>query len=267
MATTKKKIEHIPGTTVHQVYRLKNGQRVPGGSFIAKVAGSWQSAPFLTKWANGLGLEGIDSEKYKDKLADVGTVNHGMIENYFLGEDNQELFDRFPKWVVDQAKICFAKFEQWASHYDFDPVIFEGYVKRDGLWVPYRDDGMVSEIYKFGGTVDYFGGIKHKAGIVCDREKCPLRGKPNTWFNILLDWKSTKNLYNSHLYQVAGYNTLLFENGFESQLVGILKIGRNEKEGFKFVYRTSKEILLQWEIFRYALQMLTLQNTEPKWLN
>lgn len=246
-----KKIEDIPGTKAHTQYYLKNGKRVPGGSFVAEVAASWQGKKYLMNWVRDLAFAGHDHEKYVDALAAVGTVCHGMIENFFLGRDNQELFHRFSPWAVDSAKKCFAKFEEWADHFDFEPILFE--------------QPFISEVYKFGGTPDFFGKIRHKIGIVCTNKKCIVKG--NDWWSILLDWKTSKHLYKKHLYQVAGYSTLLYENGYEAQLVGLLRIGRNEAEGFQFIQRTSREILLQWEIFRVALQMLALQNEEPKWLS
>ncbi len=264
---TKRKFIDIPGAKPHQVYRLNNGQKVPGGSFIAEIAGSWQSKKFLTKWANDLGLAGYSMDKYVDTLADVGTVTHGMVQNYFFGLPNDDLFHHFAPATVAMSKTAFGKFEKWASHFDFEPILVEGMVKRGDVWVPYREDGMVSEIYKFGGTIDFFGRIKHKQGEACTDERCVLFGLANEWFNILLDWKTCKNLYKKHLYQVAGYNTLAYENGFESQLVAVLKIGRTSQEGFKVVKRRTKEILHQWEIFRLSLQLLTLQNAEPEWLS
>jgi hypothetical protein len=252
----KKKVEDIPGTKPHTIYRLKNGVQVPGGSFVAHLAGAWQSEKFIVRWANNLGLQGYDSEKYRDALADVGSCCHGLVEAFFLGTSIDAVLKLYPHWVQEQAQICFAKFLEWAAHYDFDPILIE--------------QAFVSEIYKFGGTPDLLTGIKHKAGIHCTDPKCiitKMKWPADSWLKILLDWKTCKFLYKSHYYQVAGYNTLLFENGYESNAVGIVRIGRNEKEGFQFSHRTSKEILLQWEIFRIALQMLALQNQEPKWIS
>jgi len=40
--------------------------------------------PALTKWANKIGLEGINIEDYRKKSTSQGTLNHKSIENYLI---------------------------------------------------------------------------------------------------------------------------------------------------------------------------------------
>ena len=39
--------------------------------------------PALVIWANRLGLQGIDSTKDKEKMANIGTLAHLMVMHYF----------------------------------------------------------------------------------------------------------------------------------------------------------------------------------------
>jgi hypothetical protein len=246
----RKKTEDIPGTKAHQTYRLKDGTIVPGGSTIAKVAGANESSMGLMKWANRLGLDGHDCEKYRDKLADVGNLLHDMSMYFFLGKtDLSELFKQYSGWTIEQAQKCYKKFDEWTQDKEFDPIIVEGMTKRDGLWVP-LDAPLVSEQHRFGGTVDYYGWVKWKG----------------VQYNTLLDWKSSKYVYNAHLYQVAGYGKMLEENGYSIDLCGILRAGRSEEEGFEFKPKTWDVATMgvYWEIFQIGLDLYYAQRRLPK---
>ena len=49
----------------HTVYRTADGQRVPGVTTVLGIL----NKPALIKWANNLGLQGIDSATYVDETA------------------------------------------------------------------------------------------------------------------------------------------------------------------------------------------------------
>ena len=65
----------------HTIYKLANGKRVPGVTTVLGVI----NKPALVKWANNLGLQGIDSTTYVDETAKVGTLAHEMIQEYLGG--------------------------------------------------------------------------------------------------------------------------------------------------------------------------------------
>lgn len=44
--------------------------------------------------ANRLGLQGIDSTKYTDKAAKIGTLIHAMVESHITGNPIEELKSR-----------------------------------------------------------------------------------------------------------------------------------------------------------------------------
>ena len=51
----------------HTRYYLQDGTLVPGATTVTGLL----NKPALVKWANNLGLQGIDSSKYVDKAARV----------------------------------------------------------------------------------------------------------------------------------------------------------------------------------------------------
>jgi hypothetical protein len=237
LMATRKKVEDIPGTKAHQIYKLKDGTRVPGGSTIAKIAGANQSERSLTKWANELGLAGHDKEKYIDKLANVGTLLHDMALYYFLKRSPVDLFGNYDQWTVDQAAKCYLKFEEWTKDKEFDPIHLE---------VPF-----VSETYHFGGTPDFYGRIQFD-------------GK---WYHALLDWKTSKGIYDSHWYQTVGYGKMLeHDHGKHLDLVGVVKMPRSDEEKFAFKHKpwTEEKVGVYWEIFQIGLDLYYAQKRLPK---
>ena len=66
----------------HTRYYLQDGTLVPGATTVTGLL----NKPALVKWANNLGLQGIDSSKYVDKAARVGTLIHSLVEAHITGK-------------------------------------------------------------------------------------------------------------------------------------------------------------------------------------
>jgi hypothetical protein len=233
----RKKVEDIPGTKAHQIYTLKDGTRVPGGSTIAKIAGANQSSNSLAKWANELGLAGYDKEKYVDKLANVGTLLHDMALYFFLKKKYAELFKLYDEWTVEQSKKCYVKFIEWTSDKEFDPIHVE--------------ESFVSEKYRFGGTPDFYGRIKINS----------------VWYFAILDWKTSKYIYDSHWYQTVGYGKMLeHDHGKTLDIAGVLKMPRSDEEKLEFKHKpwTFDDVGVYWEIFQIGLDLYNAQKRLPK---
>ncbi len=153
------------------------------------------SKPALVKWANNLGLQGIDSNKYVDTLADIGTLGHVMIHHYLGGE-----IPDMESYSQDQIKLAenvFIKFLEWEKNNKFKVIGSEMQI--------------ISEDHQFGGTCDLLIVINDTL--------------------TLLDIKTSKAVYKDHFTQVAGYGIALKENGYDVKNYRILRIGRNENEG------------------------------------
>ena len=201
----------------HTVYKTADGKRVPGATTITGLL----NKPHLVKWANNLGLEGIDSSKYTDEAAAVGTLAHAMVQAHLQGE--QIDLSVFSPVQVDLAQNAVLSYLEWESRHTIKPIICE---------VP-----MVSEKMRFGGTVDCY---------------CELDGIPT-----LLDFKTGKAIYDEYFVQTSAYKELLLEHGYPVERVQILRIGRDETEGFeeRAVTDTSK----YFEIFTRLLDIYYLK--------
>jgi predicted RecB family nuclease len=124
---------------------------------------------------------------------------------------------------IQKANNCLAKFKSWLKEHPVSPVMIE--------------TPLVSEEYKYGGTLDLFAEY-------------------NSEFT-LVDFKTGKALYPEYLYQVAAYRQLLQEQGWPVASARILRIGRDESEGFEEVIRTNLET--EWQIFLRCLEIYRLR--------
>jgi len=202
-------------TKAHTRYRNAKGDIVCGVTTILNIL----NKPALVRWANQLGLRGIDVGKFVDDLANVGTLSHLMVENYLKKQETD--FSDFTQNERDRAENAVIKFFDWEKENDFK--VIESEMK------------LVSELYQFGGQADIY---------------CELNGK-----RTLIDLKTGKACYSEHHSQCSAYRALLIENGYPVEDVRILRIGREEKEGFEDIKVPSldlhfKKFLLCLEIYQ-----------------
>jgi hypothetical protein len=197
-------------------YRLADGTKVPGVTTILKVL---DKSNYLIPWANRLGFDGVDAGKYRDEKGMVGTLAHAMILAHLKGE-SPDSYDNSQR-EIDQAENAYLKFCEWKKQHDLEPIMVEG--------------GLVSEVFRFGGTMDYYGKID---------------GVPT-----LLDFKTGANLYPEMWYQMAGYTILLHEQGHNIEQRILLNIGRDETENFIEAKRSGPSLEDEVLIFRCCLDI------------
>jgi len=201
----------------HQVYRSKGGIIVPS---VTQVIGILNK-PVLVTWANKLGLQGIDVKKYVDNKAEIGTVAHRMILDYFLDQETD--FSECSKEVIDKAENSFLSFLEWTKNREVKPLFVE--------------KSMVSEVELFGGTFDFYGLI--------DGEKT------------LVDFKTGNGIYPEYFYQLAGYSILLEEVGMKVRKGMILNIPRTEDE--RFLFQSVDSFEREKKVFRHLLSIYWLE--------
>jgi len=201
----------------HVIYKLEDGTKVPGVTTVLGLL----NKPALVIWANRLGLQGIDSSKYRDAMAEVGTLAHQMVVDYF--NDVKTDTTDYSENQINLAENCLLSFWEWEKGHKIEVIMAE--------------KQLVSTEYGFGGTIDCF---------------CKLDGQPT-----LLDFKTGKAIYPEMMYQLAAYEQLLAEDRHSVEIIRILRIGRDEDEGFeeRQVGDTSK----YFDIFKHCLAIYNLQ--------
>ena len=202
----------------HIRYKNKDGILVPGVTTVLSVL----NKPALVKWANNLGLQGIDSTKYRDAMADIGTLAHYLIMCHLTAETPNT--NEYSQEQIDKAENCCLSFYEWEKNHPLEPVLIE--------------EPLVSEEFQFGGTVD-----------CCAKCNGDL---------LLVDFKTGKGIYESEMFpQLAAYRQLLKENNFPVDNCRILRIGRGESEGFE--ERVVKNTDPYWGIFVNCLSIYNIR--------
>ena len=198
---------------VHTVYRNSRGEEVPGVTTALNIL----AKPALIHWAWDLGIKGIDYRVHRDELADVGTLVHKMVLCDLAGEECD--VSEYSKKQIDLAENGFLSYLEWKRRHEIIPVLIE--------------EPLISDTMGFGGTPDFFGMVDDSL--------------------VLMDFKTGKGIYDEFFYQMAAYRHLLIEDlGYEIEDCRILRIGRDESEGFEEAVRQDA-LDGEWRIFLHAL--------------
>ncbi len=175
--------------------------------------------PQLRVWANRIGLDGIDLNSYMDDLANVGTLAHAMIQTHFTGEALD--LGEYSKNDIDRAENAVISFYNWADSMNIKPLLNEAQLCNG----------------RFGGTIDMYCDI--------DGTKC------------LVDFKTGSGIYDEMGYQLAGYKKLLESNGHKVDRAMIVRVGRDEQEGFEV--KTFTDMSKYEQVFDHLLEIYYLR--------
>jgi len=203
----------------HQRYYLADGTLVPGVTTVLSVL----AKPALVTWANRLGLEGVDVTKYVDKTANIGTLAHYLIECNVKAEEPD--LEPFSAEEIRLARWALKSYRTWRE------ANSPRYIASELQ--------LVSERWHYGGTIDAIAVIGGKRWVV--------------------DFKTSKTLYQEHIIQVAAYLRLARENGYRVGGARVVRIGRTPEEGFEERVFLAKDLKKYWEIFRHALAIYRLK--------
>ncbi len=209
-------------TKAKEKYRNAAGDIIPSVTTGLGIL----NKPALVRWANRLGLDGIDLDKHMDVLAGIGTLTHYLIMCR-LNDEIPELSEYTPE-QVGMANDCFKKYLDWESKNPVMPVMVE--------------QRLVSERYQYGGTPDLYA--------VCNKEL------------ILVDFKTNaKGIFPEMVYQVSAYRQLLSEVGYKVSRAIILRLGRTDPEGVEEKILTNYEMDVGFEIFIRTIEIYKLIRT------
>lgn len=207
-----------------QRYFLNDGTEVPGVTTILEVI----NKPALVRWANQEGLKGIDTSRSVGDLALVGTLAHSLIQEHLTGAAAPT--EDYTPSQQDRAENAVLSYYEWEKHRKLETEKAE---------VP-----MVSEALMYGGTPDWFGKIDGR------------------W--VLLDFKTSKAIYDDHIFQLAAYWNLLVEQDFQVDEARILRVGREQNEGFEERTVSAESLPMYFSVFKAALTLRNAIKMVPK---
>jgi len=216
-----KKAEFGDKVKAHQRYYTNDGQMVAGSTTVIGVLGLGKDR--LIRWANRLGLEGTDSDKYKEEAAASGTCLHYLVECYMTGEDPEPKLKDFTENQIERGNIGLAAFKKWREANYPNLKMIEAEVR------------LVSDLYRFGGTLDLY---------------CEFDG-PGT--EGLLDYKTSTGIYLEHKVQVTSYVKLARENGRRITKAILLQLPQVE-DGEAIAHQLNgRHMKLYWRMFELCL--------------
>ena len=215
-------------TKAHTRYRLKateswpKGEIVPGVTTILGNQLAWNKN-VLIAWARRTALAGQDPDKIRDEAADSGTCAHYLVECHIKGIEPDTI--DFTQAQIDKGETGFLAFLDWE--------------KENKLDYEHIELGVVSEEYRYGGTVDM---IAKKNG--------------SLW---LLDLKTSKGIYAEHKIQVSAYSHAFTEQeGQEVQEHHIIQLNK-EDGSFQHHRLSNQQIEDGWEVFKLCRKLYDLK--------
>lgn len=194
-------------TAIHTVYKLANGQRVPSVTTYLGIL----AKPAVIHWAWECGVQGLDYRKVRDQAGGTGVLVHYLILCEL--EKKEPDLSAYSEQDIAASATSMGKFKEWLHGNMLEPILLE--------------TPLVSEALKFGGTPDCYGvlnGVK-----------------------TLVDFKTSKEIYQENFYQLAAYKVLLEEHGYPVEAAMVLRVGKSEDEGFEI--RTMQNLDKHFEIF------------------
>ena len=153
-------------------------------------------------------------------MADIGTITHLMIMSY-LTKTKLDLTE-YSQQDISTAENCMLSFYEWEKTHKLEPLVVE---------IP-----LISDIYGYGGTPDFIGFVN---------------GRPE-----ILDFKTGNGIWHEYFYQVAAYRQLAHEKGYKIEHARILRIGRDNNEGFE--ERLITQFDNEFQLFLHCLAIYNL---------
>lgn len=192
---------------------------VPG---VTRISG--RETGYLTAWANELGRRGIDINKYLIHTANIGTLVHERICAYEKGEPGYEFTAMDSKYhhTVDR---CFKLYQQFRADYGYEPELSE--------------KSLVCNRHLYGGTLDSYGKLGDS--------------------KILIDVKTSDDIFDSGRLQLAALRTMLRENGYHVDRVFILRLPR---EGKKYYFNEVYPIHRYFDRFLHHLSNYYIERAQ-----
>lgn len=158
-------------------YRNKANVVVPSVTTVISKNLAW-NRDNLMRWAWSQGKKGFDFRETVKKAADAGTLAHYLVDCDLTGvTPDRTKFDGLDQKIISQAQRAFDNFLKWKIAHD--------------VKIYKAEQKYVSEKYQYGGCPDGVGST--------------IYGKA------VLDYKTSKGVYNEYKIQVFGGYGLLVE--------------------------------------------------------
>lgn len=195
---------------------------LPGVTTVLNVL----DKPGLPKWANNLGLQGIDSNRFLSETAEIGSLTHEMVLAYF----SKKPYDAsdYSTNQVKKAKKALTLFHKWVEVYNPKPILVE--------------KPLVSHRFGYGGTIDLYATLTIGGQV----------------FHELCDFKTGSGPWPTHFAQLAAYQNLLLENGYFCDNCRLVRIPADFEEN-SFSESQLLSLDKYWTLFLHCLAIYKMK--------
>lgn len=185
-------------------YKNAAGLPIPG---TGDINGRYMNRERLLYWAFNRGKQGLP-KLYDKSVLDIGTCVHTMAELDLRGDPEKEILYYLNATLPvqedrEKAAASFAAFRAWRSAFH--------------VRAHKQEISLVSEKLQYGGTLDTIAVIRNGLG--------------------LLEFKTSSEVYEDHLMQMAAYGILWEENHPNEPLDSGYHLILLPKDGSKQVHR------------------------------
>lgn len=186
----------------NKAYINSKGEKVMRITEVVKILAKDQ----LMTWANMLGFKGIDYKKELERTANVGTMFHGVVEQFMnpkqLAYIDYSAYGVYGFQSEVEATNAIHSFFTW-----FEDV-------KDRFKIKFTEKVVVGE--SLGGTID-----------------CGIEGFVDKNKVIFVDYKTSTSFYLAQFLQLAGYIRIYEEVYGEDTVEGVMVVLANKKTGAK----------------------------------
>lgn len=186
----------------HKMYINDDGKRVMRITEVIKVLAKDQ----LITWANMLGFKGIDYKKELNRTANIGTMLHGIIEQYMdphqLAVVDYDAYDVYGFQSRLEASNAINSFFKW-----FETI-------KDRYHVKFTEQVVIGK--DLGGTID-----------------CGIDGFKDPDKVIFVDYKTSPSFYLTQFLQLCGYVKIYEEKYGADTVEAVMVVLADKKHGNK----------------------------------
>ena len=207
--------------SIHTPYHTATDVKVPSVTTIIGNNLGWNKHVLLG-WTRKKMNEGIDPIRIRDFAGEVGTVAHGLVEQFFTGE----VFNiyEYPSEAVTAAQVSYDAFLAFESTND---------LKMEGCEVP-----AVHEDLLYGGTIDWVGEM--------NGERC------------MIDFKTSSSVHEDHYIQLSAYREL-YNHVYGENIQKAYLLHMDKMTGHPTLH-TITDFSKYWRIFEILLELNTLRS-------
>lgn len=212
------------------------GKRVPS---VSTIVGQLDK-PGLVKWAHDLGLQGVeDLYAHVDVDRRAGKLAHALLLGWLAGNGLKDVETLYAdKGIVGE----YTEEEIQLSRKVLDRAMNLCRGVFNGFETELMEHSFTSEKHLFGGRIDWYGVTQKRSG-------------PRT----LVDFVTSKAIYNDKIIQTSAYWGLMRENGYSVECAAIVRVGAKAEEGEEVHIMTDEQLDAGFETFLHLRKMYDLK--------